>query len=663
MFFTTLYDRDHARIADSAGLRLAPRRWSDMGIGGPDKATIDVSGPREAMRFVTRWLRYEVEIGHDSWPHAWHGYIHAVDVRIGPITYRLTLDDVANYISVLYTFTDVDGGLVDGQTTWGANWESIGRYGYHELRHSDSDLSADLAEALRNRLLGDLGLPVATIEIEDDSEYFATLYCRGLWHTFDWRYYTSAVGREDYIGGSAEQPLGLGFSSDDIGFTTDEVAYEHDGQFANFEPGYVIRVSGSASNDGAYTVDSGNTADTQAAYSANTIYFEIQDDILDNNEGLAFIRSGEYIEISGSASNSGFHLISSMDPNHVTTRGYTGNIVAETVGPSITIRQGGSITVVESMANEAPGEASGVTVTAYGERVAQQVQNNSGAAYTVNRIGIKLKKVGSPSDDVIVEFCADSGGSPGSVLDSATVDPADIGTSMLWHWIDMANTVSFATGTDYWIVVRRDGANEPSDGYRVGLNEDAGYSSGTLLVYDGASWWTRSPAADMAFRVWGATETTAQIAEMLTAGNQFAALTEVRTDSSIEVNQFRDGLSTARDEVETLVAMGTDGGESLGLTVTHGRAVVVDVRPDDTAPELVLGRDGRLRWRHGGVIEPGRLVAGRWVEIDDPPSNDGLVVLTPIYVASSEYDANSGRLAIRPAGAPDPFEIGGIRQG
>jgi len=74
--------------------------------------------------------------------------------------------------------------------------------------------------------------------------------------------------------------------------------------------------------------------------------------------------------------------------------------------------------------------------------------------------------------------------------------------------------------------------------------------------------------------------------------------------------------------------------------------------------------DNALRWRHGGPVDAGQLVAGQWLELGNPPGNNsGLMAVSPIYIVASEFDARSERLTVRPATAPDPWDIGGTVQG
>ena len=667
-FTIIVRDIDDNLVPINPRLIIEPERWADAAPGGPHSASIRVSGPYQAIRELFQWLGHRLFISSGQVPDAWHGMISAIDLTLGPVQYRLDLDDVANRIQILYTYEDVNGETVITQTDWATHQPSINRYGYRELRQSESDLDDAQADALLVRVLDALALPHASIDVDKSSESTAMLYGEGLWNTLANRYYSNTVGRIEYTGNSGtEQPLALGFTTDAIGFTVDRNIYEHDTKFAEFETGLQFVVAGT-SNDGTYTAAGGSSATEQDAYTADTIYFEGADDIKDYALGLEWIRTGEYAKVIGSSSNSGFHLISSANDGHVTTReGITGTIAGESSGPSITIEQGGTIAVEQGVASyEVPGTAApGATVYAYGYKIAQAFYNESGAAFTLARIGIRIRKVGEPTADVVVRLYGNNAGVPGSLIESATIDVADIGTSSAWEWATFANTTTLATGTAYWIVIETsDGAVDAENYFRVGINEEAGYESGPFIVHDGSGYVARSPAADLEFKVWGEVETTEQIETIITDAGQFIDSVSIRTDSGISSNQYRDGLSKVKDEVESLLNSGTSAGGRLNATVTTDATVVVESADQPTAPLYVLGNDGVLRHRIGAAVGPGKTVAGEWVEIDDAPGGtDDMVVTNILYVSSSEYDAISGRLRLQASGTPDPWAVGAVVQG
>lgn len=424
----------------------------------------------------------------------------------------------------------------------------------------------------------------------------ATLYCRGWWHDLDLRYYGNTVGREIHDAtGSASQALGLGFTSSAMGFTTDLDIYEHACQFAEFETGDKFVVAGS-DNDGTYSIKNRSSANEQTTHTSITIKFEPADDIKDSTwRSLAIFRN-EYLLISGSASNSGYHLVTSVTSTAMTTReGVTGAIIEEDAGPSITLTQGGSVGVNETVGDyEMPGTNTGITVRAYGQKVAQQIYNNSGAAFTVDKIGVRLHRVGSPADAVTVRFCADSAGAPGTSLDSTSIAAADITTNAAWRWASLSNTITMAESTPYWIVVERAGSPDALNYYRLAVDEDLGYEYGWadgLRVHDGTSWQVRPTEASLLFQIWGATETTDQIHDIITSHGQNFEAISVGDDSGIETNQYRDGLTTARAEVEDLIAQGTSDGDLLRAYVTADRTVFVEERPAENTPSLSI-RDG-----------------------------------------------------------------------
>lgn len=670
-FTVRIRDETGANVWPHPELKMTPERWSDMAYGGPDGASILMDGPQHAIDEALSWLYYELQIlGHDNQP-VWWGFVNEIDGRM--------------------------------------------------------------------------------------------LYGLGWWHMLDARYYENLKGREENLEGTSEQALGLGFTSSELGtFAYSDIWYENDAKFAKFEIDDKFVVVGTynyvegvtpGQNDGTYTVKSSPSSDAQESYTATTISFAPNDNINDSASGFRDFRANEYVQISGAtnAANNGPHMITDAAVDKLQTReGITGILVSESAGNSITIEQGNAVDVTEPIAAyESPGDATGITVTAYGQKIAQKFQNNTGEAFTVDQIAIKIRKEGSPTDNITVALYSDNSGDPGTLLDSGTILAADITTAMAWHWASLSNTDSIATSTDYWIVITRAGSMDYDDFYKVGVDEETSYTSGVLKLYDDDGWVSRQVAADLTFKVWGAVKTTVQVGTILEDAGQAFSVVDIFDDSGIETNQYRDGLSLARSEAEALLDQGTSNDLALRAMVTVDKSVYIEEQADGSSPAYALasgadavystglddvfnriqvlytytGDDGQsvsdstdwasnndsitrygyrelrhsetelsateadalrdrilgekawpalavdlgedaLTHRRGGPVEAGRLISGEWVELGEPPvSENGLMSVSPLYIVSSEYDAGNNKLTVRPATAPDPWDIGGVTQG
>ena len=86
---------------------------------------------------------------------------------------------------------------------------------------------------------------------------------------------------------------------------------------------------------------------------------------------------------------------------------------------------------------------------------------------------------------------------------------------------------------------------------------------------------------------------------------------------------------------------------------------MVDAEPTyDAQTALIWTRDGRLRYSNGRYLLPGVLPVGKWVQVEALLQADWQADTTRFLVDAAEYDAQAGRWALQPKGAPNPFDLG-----
>lgn len=318
-------------------------------------------------------------------------------------------------------------------------------------------------------------------------------------------------------------------------------------------------------------------------------------------------------------------------------------------------------------------EAAGATVkVSWGDgismdNIAQAFETDT--AWTLTRVAVKVRRMGAPSDSFRIGIYADSGGVPGSLLAFNETLGSALFTELTWTEFAFATPVALSAGTTYYVQIRRTGAANLSDGYEIAVDEDLGYSDGVMKLYNGAAWVTRSPDADMPFRVIGEISSTAQLAKALAAVDGFSNII-VQVDSLIPVRQFIDEDSPviAMGVIEESLDAGTSTNERLIARAMFDNSVVVG-KPELSGDEnLVLGQDGKVRYGNGSLYPPGRLVYGEWVDIDSVLLLDGLGIVransgASVYVQGSSYDAANDALSIEGEAALDPFAALAIRQG
>lgn len=668
-FHVELFDRNY-NVAPLTALTLIPQRYGAAAVGGYADAQIDVQGPTDALWDALRWLRYYVYIKNENGTIVWAGFITRAEINLGGVTVGKSLDETANHIAVAYSYTDAAGVSQRATTTYADDSNSIYRYGTKELLQSEGDLDATQADARRDTALNVLSKPITTVSVNPGgSNVGGSLFCKGLWSTMAWQLYNNSGGKVAFdVSGNYDHLLGWGKTSTGIGFEAGKDGiHDIDGQLSALRADDKVIVSGAtnAGNNGTFTITQATSNDA-SQYTASTIYFEITDDIKDAAGGLGFVQSTQLLAVSGSSvggNNRSYYSKDDLAADHITVNPAT--VANSGAGPSITIAQGHSVLTSGSMTTEYPGAT--VTIKALGTIVAQSFTLPVNSPFTVAEVYLRLKKVGSPSDNVQVFIEADSGGSPSNVsLESVTLAGSTLTTDMNWTKFTFTNTLALTYGTTYWVVVWRTGSNSATDYYMLDLAEDnasssmATYASGQCKVWNGSAWTTRTNNTDMPFQIWAHQATTTQISDILTNKGQFFKAVDIYQASGIDSRQYRDADQTAQVEVENLLRAGVSGGSRLLANVSADRVVHVYAEPSNTADtKPLLHNDGALLDYTSQPWELGRLPVGKWIELAGIPANvDGLTGVSPFFCERAEFDVQQMKFSvIEPKGVPNPWDV------
>lgn len=636
------------------GVAATVERYGGAATKGFDQAAVSANGPVDALWALLRWLGYRLRIRDESGETVWGGLINEVTLQLGAFEIGLSLEGMYNRIAVAYSTTDAGGSDVRATTAWAEDAESVARYGYKELLHTAADVAPAQATALRDTLLATLSKPNALLRLNGGAPG-ATIRAVGLLETFDWRYYSQVAGLEEHTDGGQEQALGQGLTATSIGFTQDGRLHDMGNRVDALPKDSNVQVTGSASNNGTHLLTASGR--DGSSYTANTIAIQPSDDLVDSAERLNFLSANDIFQLSGSASHNGYYRVKGGGAAAITV---APNVGTEAAGASITLTQAGSIRTSSVFVNEMPGAT--VTMTVHGQKIAQSFSLAANTSWTVDQIAINLKKVGAPADGVTLQLCTDSGGAPGTVLAQTTVTAGLIFSTGSWVAFPLGNVVTLSYGVTYWISIFRTGSDNIDNYYIVAVDEDLGYGRGALRLWTGSAWVNRATNADLCFRVLGAWETTRQIQEIYTASNQHFTALDIVTGSGVVSNQYRTGDSTALAEVQALAAAGATGGVRLLVATTPDWVLRVQVQPGSGENNLLLASDGRLRMPTGRLLPAGRLPTGQWVRLADVPANvDALASLANIFIERAEW--SNGALRLEPQGAPSAWEIGAVSQG
>lgn len=664
-------DRNWVRV-ELGRVELTPRNWEAQATGGPTLATIDGTGDINALWAANQWLGYNVRIRNADGTLIWWGMISSAQVRTRGASVTVALDDMRNRINVDYSYTDADGATQDGETGWAEYEPSVLQYGRWEERVPLADVKPDVATTRRDTWLKQTRAPGPLVEWNGGAVALR-LDCRGYWLLLDNVYYPNLVGREAYDETSnIEHMLGWTLTDDwAIGFARKVAPMRIHDLKARLYPvtmGTKIDVSGSVLNNGSYTVTAvpEKPDGDHVVYVTYNIYFASNDEMNDVDQGLDVLTAGEMISVTryptGYMTNQGYRFIQTIeDPGNIEV--WPSTIEDEGIGLAVQFEQGHSVQVDEPVQNEFPSAAT-VTLASRGVRVAQSFVLSEATPWLAHEVMLRVRKIGAPTDGILVRLYSDSAGAPGSVLASGLLAQTEIGNVMEWVTVQFGTPYLLQPSTTYWVAISSNVTG--ADCYAVGLNDNAEtqYAGGALKIQIPAgSWETRwGEATSMPFQVWGLSDTCAQVAAMAAyALPDFTAV--VRTPSGTLQRYYRDGKQRALSEAQDMIETGDDDGNRIAVTVTPERLVIVGmetpVEGADSGSSLhydVL--TGELHRADGGPAPAGMTPAGQVVYLDNAETAGALLAQTRrVFVERAAWDADNERLSLEPRGRRSPWEI------
>lgn len=667
-FYAILYERAlnsayNAPVPLPVSYKITPVRYSATAVGGPDDAELQVEANGEELWNALNWLGCGVVIYGQFGEPVWGGYVNEIAVKVGRRARGKSLDNVFNRVKATYTTVDVEGVPARGDTDWMEDADSISRFGIREKRYNLGECEPELANSICAEILRRVARPIAKRRRAMGGDDFASMICKGFWSTLKNRYFARADGKDEHlVSGDSAQMLNWGITSTWLSFANNTITYGPPVTGATNATPIVITANGHGRSDGDIVTIrdvAGNTAANGEfkVASATTNTFALTNVATGANIAgsgsytsggivmatgiagpFAELSEGELLVVSGSTANNGT----------LTTSGSAGSN-GHTIG-------------VTSATNEAPGATT--TITNYAQQVAQSFAPSSN--WNAVEVAIRLKKVGAPAFDVVVELRSNNAGVPSAtVLASCTIARADVGTTMQWEKVALSATVAVTTETTYWVVVRTNaGSTDSDDGFVVALDGALGYGNGVLKILTNSSAWAERPmSADMPFRVLDKVDTAAQIRAIFVQAGVVFTDYDVAVSSGIESNQYRAGENTAMDEVEKLLEAGASSSLRLIPSVTPDRVVHLSLQASSTGNEI-YDRDGVLYHPNGSPVTLGFLPVAQWVrELGVPQNLDFMVDTAAQFVEGAEFDCRSGELNWWGENDDQPYELPGILQG
>lgn len=651
--FTTLANpiapaESHKLLRFPPGCEHTVMQYSSNDRGGPVEATIKVRGPVAGLWLITNLLGERIYIHNPLGQLVWWGRLYEISLGMGKISVSASLGEMANRVAVVYSDYSPSEGYEQARTTWYDELDSQTQFGIKELLYSFGDSTASQADAKAQEILSNYGWPVGKTVFDSDEE--ATIICKGPMDFLSWKLYNDLFGhiRNPAVSGG-NLSLGWSLTGNKFIFYQGNI-FTNSGAFVGVENGDLLNITGSVSNNRQYTVTAIGS-NTNLVRSANTISFDPSDDIMDSADGLGIFTGLNSIEVAGSASNSGTHLINSkVDDGHLTI--YTAlsrALVTAAAGPAITITQGRKVSTQETAVNEIAGAS--VTATLVGSMLIQSF--TPVVTITASKLAVRACQVGNPVDNFIVKFYTDSAGVPGSQVGSTSITtgtalPADSPSEI---WITLPTNITLTAGVTYWIHISRSGANASDKFYRLGLSES---TYGLTKAWTGSAWQSFSRQGvpmSLPFTILDAEDTTTTMTRVIQAGGQSFVTSLAAAQTGVKATRYRNSDTTALVELQKLLDSGNSSGLRLIASVSPVGELTVEQQPSDSGPNPFLEEDGTISEISGARWTQGRLPVGKWLAIrGTPDSIASRWRLSPLYVESATYDAERDSMRLVPRG-------------
>ena len=317
------------------------------------------------------------------------------------------------------------------------------------------------------------------------------------------------------------------------------------------------------------------------------------------------------------------------------------------VGPSYT---------TTSAAEQAFGNATATT------KVVQLITVGTGGINVLS-LSVYARKVGAPADNLEVGiFALDPATSnpTGSALASWSLAGGSMTTSLAWY-LNTVTEKELAASTIYGLVLSRSGAIDAVNYYAAGVNAALGYTGGAFYIFNGTIWVPRGTDADMNFALYvnNKVDSSNQVKDLVRNFGEFLTATDVDAASGYLTSSYRDGDTTALEEVLALLEMGGPSGRRYLAEVTEERRLHLVEEPA-TVETYHLNKWGDLMDLMDVKVMEYLPPVGVWARLVDviPASADVSKLADPTmqFIEGATWSSQGG-LQLRFRGQPSIEEI------
>lgn len=241
-----------------------------------------------------------------------------------------------------------------------------------------------------------------------------------------------------------------------------------------------------------------------------------------------------------------------------------------------------------------------------------------------------------PADNLKVSIQTDLGNQPsGLMLTNTTVSPSELNVETYrWVEVNLPGNAQLEVGERYWLVVERSGSVNNGNCYWLGLDENAGFEDGTLLLQNSTGWSSRSPRADLLFQVVGRRDHRQQIIDLVETGGQFLNGVDTSLMPESMLPLFYGQGKTCLQTLFDLIEQGNVGVQPLCSTVSPARRIEIWQRPQSKEAQFFLDEDETITDKFGQPLKAFWHAVGQWLHTSQGQ---------PVYIHGLSYDFSKGR--------------------
>lgn len=240
-------------------------------------------------------------------------------------------------------------------------------------------------------------------------------------------------------------------------------------------------------------------------------------------------------------------------------------------------------------------------------------------AVKVASVSVRIRKIGDPLDQIRFQLQTDALGQPSGIIRAeATVAASAIPTdSYTWLSVWFALPCAVAANERLWLVVARDGAVSSTAYFSLGLDESLGFPGGNLLLLNAslAQWKTRTPDADLLFKLTSLSDSVDLMAQIVEKSGIFGSFS-YEAGAGLSLPYVSETGADCHAAFLDLLSMGTPELTNLLVEVNPRLRLRVFPQPPASNPRYWLGKDGRIKNEIGKDLEPAWQAVGNWLSAE-----------------------------------------------